>query len=123
MSDRMSQPRSTAGNSSIIVLTLFAIVAAFFLTGLLALSLDAYWGYLAAIPEHGDQAAANANEELFGVGLTSFLLALLWLLVTGVAAAIAAGTELPVLRTVIVVAGGLLLVVGLFICAWLLFGV
>lgn len=122
-SDRMVYARSMAGIGSIIVLALFAIVAAFFLTGLLALSLDGYWGYLAAIPEHGDQAAMNADEELFGVGVASFLLACLWLLVTWMAAAIAAGTELSVPRTAIVAGGGLLLVVGLYTCAWLSFGV
>ncbi|MFF2389144.1 hypothetical protein [Agromyces sp. NPDC058104] len=119
---RTWQSRPATGITSFIVLALFAMVAACIPTGLLAVSLDAYWGYVAATPEHGDQATANADQELFGVGLSSFLLVLFWLLMTGFAASIAAATGAPVLRTSVIVGVGLALFMGIMLFLWLTIG-
>lgn len=64
----------------------------------------------------------NADEAEFGILLCLFLLAILWLFVTGIAAAIAAGTRLPILRTVVVVGGGLALFVGVVLFLGLTIG-
>ena len=95
---------------------------AFFLSALLALSIDEYRSYSASIAEHGDTAAGNADEAMFGIQVCSFLLAILWLFVAGIAATIAASTGRPVLRTVVFVGGGFALFVGLMLFLGLTIG-
>lgn len=120
----MGQKSSTWGTGWLLVLAFVSIFATFFLSALLALSLDEYWGYIAAFQENGErQAAMNADEELFGVGFASFLLVVLWLAVTGTAFAIAIGTGLPVLRTTVTASIVFVVIAGVFLCAWLLFAV
>ena len=120
----MGQQSSTSGTGWLIVLAFVSIFAAFYLSGLLALSMDEHWGYVVAYQENGDrQAAMNADEELFGVGFASFLLVVLWLAVTGTAFAVAVGTGLPVLRTTVTASIGFVVIAGVFLCGWLLFGV
>jgi len=120
----MGQKSSTSGTGWLIVLAFVSILATFYLSGLLALSLDEHWGYVAAYQEIGDrQAAMNADEELSGVGFASFLLVVLWLAVTGTAFAVAVGTGLKVLRTTATSSVGFVVIAGVFLYAWLLFGV
>lgn len=96
----------------IVILVVAGLASAFYLSMMLALSIDEYQRYSASIAEYGDIALMNADEAEFGIQLCLFLLAILWLFVTGIAAAIAAGTRLPILRTVVIVGGGLALFVG-----------
>lgn len=105
-----------------VILVVAGLVPAFILSGLLALSIDEYQSYSASIAEYGDTAALNADEAKFGIQICSFLLAILWLFVTGIAAVIAARTRLPVLRTVVFVGGGLALLVGLVLLLGLTIG-
>lgn len=114
---------STAGIAWLIVLSLVAILVVFIPSGLLAESLDDYWRYLAAVPEHGEGAAMNADEARFGVGFSLFLLVGVGLGSVGTAAVIAAGTGLPVRRTAVAATLGFVLVTGVFLGAWLTFGV
>ncbi|MCD2444152.1 hypothetical protein LQ757_17850 [Agromyces sp. SYSU K20354] len=120
--DRTNQRRSSTGIRWIIILAVAGLVPAFFLSVLLALSIDEYQSYSAAAAEYGDTAALHADEALFGIQIGSFLLAVVWLLVTGIAAAIAARTTLPVVRTVLFVGGGLALGVGLVLSLGLTIG-
>lgn len=107
---------SASGIRSIAFVAVAGIVAAFIPTGLLALNIDEYRRYSAATQEHGALAAAHADEALFGLGVSAVLLTVVWLLVIGIAATIAAGSRLPVIRTVGVVGGGLLLLIGAALC-------
>lgn len=122
MPDRTTQRRSSTGISWITILAVAGLVPAFILSGLLALSIDEYQSYSASIAEHDDTAALNADEALFGIRVSSFLLAVVWLFATGIAAAIAAGTKVPVLRTVVIVGGGLAVFVGLVLFLGLTIG-
>jgi hypothetical protein len=100
------------GVAGIIILSVAGLALTFYLSILLALSIDEYQRYSASIAEYGDIAALNAGEAEFGIYLCGFLLVILWLLVTGIAAAIAAGARLPILRTAVVVGAGLAVFVG-----------
>ena len=71
---------------------LLALVPAFSVALLLSLSIDGYQSYTGASVQPGDNAALNAREERLGIVMASFAFVLLWLLVTGIAAAIAAKT-------------------------------
>ena len=103
-------------------LAIAGLVPAFILSGLLALNIDEYQNYSASVAEYGDTAASNADEAKFGIQICSFLLTILWLLITGIAAAIAAKRHLPVLRTALFVGGGLALFVGLMLFLGLTIG-
>ena len=105
--------RPSIGVAWIIIVVVAGLVSAFYVSILLALSIDEYQRYSASIAEYGTIASLNAGEAQFGIYLSAFVLALLWVLVTGIAAAIAAGTRLPILRTVVVVGGVLVLFVGI----------
>lgn len=123
MRDRTTQRRSSTGIRWITTLAVAGLVPAFFLSGLLALSIDEYQNYSASSTEYGDTAALHADEALFEIRVGSFLLGVVWLFVMGIAAAIAAGTKLPVLRTVLIVGGGGLAVfVGLLLFLGLTIG-
>lgn len=91
------------------------LVPAFYLTMLLALNIDEYQSYSASIAEYGDTAASNADEAALGIQIFSFLLAILWLIVTGIAAAMAAASRRPAIRTTVFVGGGFALAVGLLL--------
>ncbi|RZU66985.1 hypothetical protein EV379_3360 [Microterricola gilva] len=118
--DRTTRRKSSAGGW--IILVVAGLVPAFYLTMLLALNIDEYQSYRAAIAEYGDTAASNADEAALGIQLCSLLLAILWLFVTGIAAAMAAATRLPVIRTTVFIGGGLALFVGLMLFLGLTFG-
>jgi hypothetical protein len=114
--------RATGGLVSILALVILALVPAFYIAVLLSLSIDGYRSYTDASIQPGDNAALNAGEERLGIVLASFALVLMWLIVTGIAAAIAAATGWPVVRTVVYVGGGLALAVGAVVVAGLTVG-
>ncbi|MGH3703200.1 MAG: hypothetical protein ACRDT9_01095 [Agromyces sp.] len=111
--------RSIGGLVSILVLLILALVPALYIALLLSLSIDGYQTYTAASIQPGDNASLNAGEERLGIVVASFAFVLMWFIVTGIAAAIAAATGWPVVRTVVYVGGGLALVVGVLVVAWL----
>ena len=112
---RATQLGPKTGVAGIIILGVAGLALAFYPSILLALSIDEYQRYSASIVEYGDIASLNAGEAEFGIYLFGFLLAILWLFVTGIAAAIAAGARLPVLRTALTVGAGLAVFVGVML--------
>lgn len=121
---RQDKPRhrSTGGLVSILSLAILALLPAFYVALLLLLSIDGYRSYTDASVQPGDNAALNAGEERLGIVIASIAFVLLWFLVTGIAAAIAAATGWPVVRTVVYVGGGLALAVGAVVVAGLTVG-
>jgi hypothetical protein len=119
---RTTRRGPSIGFAWIVILVVAGLASAFYLSILLALSIDEHQRYSASIAEYGDTASMNAGEAEFGIQLCIFLLAILWLFVTGIAAAIAAGTRLSILRTVVAVGGGLALFVGVVVFLGLTIG-
>ncbi|RXZ50381.1 hypothetical protein ESP57_00725 [Agromyces fucosus] len=114
--------RSTGGLVSIISLSVLALVPTMYVALLLSLSIHGYQTYTGATMEPGDNAAMNASEEYLGIVIASVAFVILWLLVTGIAAAIAASTGWPVVRTVLFVGGALVLAGGVLVVAGLTIG-
>lgn len=100
---------------SIVMAAVLALLPLFFVTMLLASSIDEYQSYTASIAEYGDTAAMNAEEERGNIVMTSFALALLWFFLTGLAVIYAAITKGRVLRTAVWVGGGLAVAVGVML--------
>lgn len=121
---RPTKPKrgSTGGIVAIISLSLLALVPAIYVALLLSLSIDGYLTYTGVTVEPGDNAAMNASEERLGIVFSLFAFVILWFIVTGIAAAIAASTGWPVARTVLFVGGGLVVAVGVLVVAGLTVG-
>ncbi|GAA4375416.1 hypothetical protein [Agromyces bauzanensis] len=60
-----------------VVAAVLALLPLFFVTGLLALSIDEYQSYTASIAEYGDAAAMKAEEERGNIVMASFVLVVL----------------------------------------------
>ncbi|WP_448006712.1 hypothetical protein [Agromyces bauzanensis] len=105
-----------------VVVAVLAVLPLFFVTGLLALSIDEYQSYTASIAEYGDTAAMNAEEERGNIVMASFVLVVLWFFLTGLAVTYAAITMGRVFRTAVWVGGGLAVAVGVMLLVWLTAG-
>lgn len=108
--------------SGIVILAAVGLAPLFYFSMLLALSIDEYQRYTASIPEHGERAAAGADEALFGIGVSLVLMGAVWLLVTGIAGLVAAAARVPVGRTVLFGGGALLVAAALFLLFGLTYG-
>ena len=107
---------------SIVVAAVLALLPLFFVTMLLALSLDEYQSYTASIAAYGDTAAMNAEEERGNIVMASIVLTVLWVFLTGLAVTYAAITKWRVLRTAVWVGGGLALAVSVMLLLGLTVG-
>ncbi|MGX5695101.1 hypothetical protein ACWKWP_02780 [Agromyces soli] len=82
--------------------------------------LDEYVQYRENVPEFGDTARLHAEEAAFIIRFVAVVVVLISSAGAGFITGIAALTRLPVVRTLLVASGGLLLVAAVMFLYWLL---